>query len=280
MKAFITGISGFVGAGLARHLLEQGWEVEGIVRESSNLWRLENIKDRTTLHRGDLLEKEVVSKILHASKPDALFHLAVYGAYATQKDEDKILSTTILSTLHLLHAAKDAGAKIFINTGSSSEYGTKDHPMNEEERIDPNSYYAVGKAAQTLLCQHFARSEKFPVITLRLFSVYGPVEEPGRLVPTAILNALVSQPIMLADPSIARDFVYLDDVSLAYALAAAKPELSGEVFNIGSGVQHNLGELAEVIIAGTGGGGGVSVGAYEKRSFDTTTWVADMQKSH
>ncbi len=279
MRAFITGISGFVGAGLARHLLKNGWEVHGMVRVSSDLWRLASITNELHLHTGDLRDKESVRSALSQAKPDAVFHLAVYGAYPTQKDADVILSTAILSTLHLLNASKEVGVKIFVNTGSSSEYGTKDHAMREDERIDPNSYYAVGKAAQTLLCQQFAREEKFPVLTLRLFSVYGPYEEPGRLVPTVILNALAGKEIAIADPRIARDLIYIDDVAEAYLRAAQKPELLGEVFNIGTGKQSTLKELVDTVIAETDSKSAVLLGEYAKRSFDTYTWVADMQKT-
>lgn len=279
MKAFISGISGFVGAGLARRLLSDGFEVHGMVRESSDLWRLEDIKDDIHLHIGDLLDKNIVEKVVRAVKPDVIFHLAVYGAYPTQKDADLILNMSLLSTLHLLNAAKEVGVGMFVNTGSSSEYGTKDHPMREDERIDPNSYYAVGKAAQTFLCQHFARQEKLPVVTLRLFSVYGPHEEPGRLVPAVILNALKDKDIPIADPRIARDFIYLEDVAEAYLLAAKKPELSGEVFNVCTGTQHTIAELVDAIIAITGSKARPIIGAYEKRSFDTYAWVGDMKKT-
>lgn len=279
MKAFISGISGFVGAGLARHLLTNNIEVHGMVRETSDLWRLEDIKKDLRLHVGDLLDKNSVTRAIKSAKPDAIFHLAVYGAYPSQKDADLILSTSLLSTFHLLNAAKEVGVGMFVNTGSSSEYGTKDHPMREDERIDPNSYYAVGKAAQTLLCQHFARQEKLPIITLRLFSVYGPYEEPGRLVPTVILSALHGKDISLADAEIARDFVYLEDVAAAYVMASKRPELSGEIFNMGSGTQHTLKELADTAVEITGGSSKILLGGYEKRSFDTHTWVGDMKKT-
>jgi len=279
MKAFITGISGFVGAGLARRLLEEGVEVHGIIRPTSDLWRIDDIAPLLRLHTGDLLDQRFVEDTIMTVKPDVIFHLGVYGAYPTQKDKTTILSTSLLVTLHLLEVAKSAGVEVVVNSGSSSEYGTKDHPMREDERIDPNSYYAVGKAAQTLLCQQFTREEKLPVITLRLFSVYGPYEEPGRLVPTLIVNALSNKEISLADPRIARDFVYLGDVVDAYIAAAKKPELGGEVFNIGTGKQATLGELANAIITETESNSKVILGAYEKRGFDTFTWVADMEKT-
>lgn len=279
MKALVTGISGFVGAGLAKKLLEKGWEVHGIIRPSSNLWRLSEVKKEIHFHKGSITNEDFVKTVFQKIRPDAVFHLAVYGAYPSQKEVSVILNTSVLSTFFLLNVAKLSGVRVFVNSGSSSEYGTKEHPMREDEHIDPNSYYAVGKAAQTLLGRHFAKEEGLPVITLRLFSVYGPFEEPGRLVPNVVLNALHGKEISLADSLIARDFVYLDDVTDAYLLAAQKPELSGEVFNIGTGVQRTLKELADVVISKTNSHSPIVCGKYEKRSFDTHIWVADIHKA-
>lgn len=277
-KVFITGISGFVGAGVARYFLEHGFIVHGLVRSTANMWRLEDIAEKITLHQGDLLDKKSVLRILQKAKPDIVLHLAVYGAYPSQKDAELILSTSIISTMHLLTSAKEVGVEMFVNTGTSSEYGTKDHPMKEDERIDPNSYYAVGKAAQTLLCQHFAKAEGLPVVTLRLFSVYGPHEEPGRLIPTVIMNALTGKDIQLADPNIARDFIYIEDVAEGYRLASEKPELSGHIINLGTGKQYTLKALADTTLQLTASTSKITVGEYEKRSFDTNTWVADTAK--
>ncbi|MSU73624.1 NAD-dependent epimerase/dehydratase family protein [Candidatus Kaiserbacteria bacterium] len=280
MKVFIAGIAGFVGAGLARTLLRDGVEVHGLVRPSSDLWRIADIKSKLHLHIGDLLDKESIRAAIKKAKPDTLFHLGVYGSHpAYEKDRDMIMRTTIGSITTLLDAAKEYGVGMVINTGSSSEYGTKDHPMREDELIEPNSYYAVGKAAQTLYCQQFAREEKIPVITLRLFSVYGPYEEPTRFIPTLITKALANEDVALADPGIARDFIYLDDVVDVYRAAAKKPELSGEVFNVGSGVQHTLHEAFDTVIALTDSTSKALFGTYEKRSFDTHQWVADMNKT-
>lgn len=279
MKAFITGIAGFVGAGLARSLVLDGVEVSGLVRAHSNLWRLEEIKSQINLKVGNLTDKESVLSAIFSTKPTVVFHLGSYGAYpAKQNDPEKILETCAQGTLHVLSAAKAMGVLMVVNTGSSSEYGTKDHPMREDEVIAPNSFYAVGKAAQTHLCQHFARTEALPVVTLRLFSVYGPFEEKGRLVPTAIARALEKQDVPISDPDIARDFIYLRDVVEAYKRAGNMPELSGEVINIGTGIQHTLRDIYEAVVSETGSSSKMAVGAYEKRAFDTHTWVADVSK--
>ena len=84
--------------------------------------------------------------------------------------------------------------------------------MRETDILEPDSYYAVTKSAQTLLCSHVARQEKKPIVTIRPFSVYGPYEEPKRFVPT-LMNALFSNKKMnLVSPTTARDFVYVDDI--------------------------------------------------------------------
>lgn len=279
MNALVTGAAGFVGANLARRLAKDGHEVHALARSSSDLWRLKNIPSNLIIENGDVNDKEALATLLQNIKPDVVFHLATRGAYHTQQDREEILKTTIFGTLNLLHAAKAAGVKILINTGSSSEYGTKDHPMREDERIDPNSFYAVGKATQTLMCQEFARKESFPIITLRLFSVFGPYEEPERLVPSLIRRARANEDLPLASPETARDFIFVDDVVDAYLEAAKHPELSGEVFNIGSSIQHPLKNIVETILSQTNSASVPRWGTYPPRPFDTSIWVADMEKT-
>lgn len=277
MKIFLTGISGFVGAGVAHYALSEGHAVSGLVRASTNRWRLADVEHRIDLRVGDLRDSEELRQILLDVRPDVVMHLGVYGAYPTQSDAGTILHTTVCGAYQLLSAGKDAGVGMVVMAGSSSEYGTKDHPMREDERIDPNSYYAVAKAAQTHLGQEFARKEGLPVVTLRLFSVYGPYEEPGRLVPTVIGRALDGDEITLADPRIARDFVYLGDVARAFLVVAQRPELSGKVLNLGTGVQRTLGDVARIVLRETQSTSQVSSGTYEQREFDTMTWVADIK---
>ena len=82
------------------------------------------------------------------------------------------------------------GVETFVNTGSSSEYGLKDHPPAEDESVEPNSIYAAAKAAATMLCQQAAASDGMNVSTLRLYSTYGPWEDPNRLIPALAVEGL------------------------------------------------------------------------------------------
>ncbi len=277
MRAFVTGATGFIGANLVRRLLEYGYEVHVLIRPESKRWRIEDILSNLHLHEGDLQTADF-NHIFTTSQPDVIFHLGVFGAYQFQTEPRQILETTVFGTLRLLQAAKQSGVKILVAAGSSSEYGTKQHPMHEDELVEPNTYYAIGKVTQTHLCQHFSRVEKLPTVSLRLFSVYGPYEEPGRLVPTLIRKSFANEALEMADPSIARDYIYVDDVIDAFMVAADHPEYSGEVFNVGTGEQTCLRDIVAQVLRLTGSNSGVNWGAYAQRSFDTSIWVADTVK--
>ena len=90
----------------------------------------------------------------------------------------------------LLDACAEAGVEAFVYTGSSSEYGYKDHPPREDEMLEPNSHYAITKAAATHYCQFVAVQHDINAIAVRLYSIYGPFEDPSRLMPTLIDHGL------------------------------------------------------------------------------------------
>src|SRR5205807_2299476 len=119
---------------------------------SSKPWRLADVLHRLVVHRADLTDASQTRNVFADACPAAVLHLAAYGAYESQADARLILQTNILGTFNLLDASAAAGVKVFINTGSSSEYGFKSQPMREDDRLEPNSYYAIAKAAQSHLC--------------------------------------------------------------------------------------------------------------------------------
>src|SRR5262249_59706734 len=98
-----------------------------------------------------------------------------------------MVRTNVLGTLALVQACLAADVGVLVNTGSSSEYGRKDHPPAETEWLDPNSDYAWTKAAATHLCRYWALRPQRRLLTPRLYTVYRPLEAPGRPVPTPLL---------------------------------------------------------------------------------------------
>ena len=128
-------------------------------------------------------DAEAVTRVVSQIRPDWIFHLAAYGAYSWQTDWEQMVQTNIQSTMSLLNASLQTGFEAFVNTGSSSEYGFKDHAPAESEPVEPNSHYAVTKAAATMFCRYAARNRRVHLPILRLYSVFGTYEDPGWLSP-------------------------------------------------------------------------------------------------
>jgi UDP-glucose 4-epimerase len=278
-RALVTGAAGFVGAGLVRRLLSDGHQVDLLLRAESDTWRINDVRADCAVHRADLADAEMVRAAVAVAQPDWVFHLAAHGAYSWQSDAELIFKSTVLGTLNLAQACVARGFDAFVHAGSSSEYGHKDHPPTEQEAPEPNSEYAVAKVTGTLLCRHLAARHGLRMATLRLYSVYGPWEDPGRLMPTLATRAMRGELPPLVDPDTARDFVYLDDVCDAFVLAAETPVAGSDgIYNVGSGKQTTLGDLVEVVRSSLE----VSVephwGSYEPRAWDTSCWVSDPSK--
>jgi nucleoside-diphosphate-sugar epimerase len=209
-----------------------------------------------------------------------VFHLAAAGAYSWQRDRDLILRTNLFGTIALVEAAEACGAGAFVNAGTSSEYGWVDHAPGENETPRPNSDYAFSKAAATLFCGYFAATSALTITTLRLYSVYGAWEEPRRLVPTLLSAALRDRLPPLADPETARDFVFVEDTCDAFVSAANRScGAAGAIYNVGSGRQTTLRELVDIVRGRLGVDATPEWGAYERRSWDTTCWIADPQRA-
>jgi dolichol-phosphate mannosyltransferase len=190
-----------------------------------------------------------------------------------------MIETNVSGFVNVTEAAIAAGARAIVNAGSSSEYGLKDHAPPEDELPEPNSAYSFTKAAATLYGTWVSRARDQAVTTLRLYSAYGPFEEPRRLMPTVVACGMERRLPPLVDPTIARDFVYVDDVADAFVRAAAHAR-PGEaaVYNVGSGVQTTLAELAETACHVFSIDQAPAWGSFPARHWDTDVWVADARR--
>jgi len=275
-RTIVTGATGFVGANLVRRLLHDSHEVHVLVRRSRSEWRIAEIAREIQVHETDLTDREQVRRTVNAVRPDWLLHLAAYGAYTQQADADQIVHTNINGSMALMDACAEAGVEAFVQTGSSSEYGWKDHAPHEDERVEPNSVYAISKAASTHYCQMLARMRDLNAITLRLYSIYGPYEEPTRLVPTILIYGNRGGLPPLVSPKTARDYVYVEDaVDAIMHVAGAAGIPRGSVYNLCTGIQTELATLVaharELLKIPA-----VPVwGTMPPRPWDTDVWVGD-----
>lgn len=267
-----------MGANLARELAREGFEVHLLVRPQHKAWRLADIREKFVWHVGHLEARQAVREIVQGARPDWVFHLAAYGAYSWETDANRIAETNLIGMINLLDACVDAGVEAFVNAGSSSEYGLKDHAPTETEPLEPNSTYAVTKAAATMYCRHVATIRRVNAVTLRLYSVYGPFEDAGRLVPRLVVMGMGGRLPPLANPAIARDYVYVSDVYRAFLLAAESNRNRGAVYNLGTGIQTSLAEIVETARRVLNITEMPHWGTMDARGWDTHVWVADNHK--
>ena len=199
-RVIITGGTGFVGANLAQRLLHEGHEVNLLVRQGYTSWRINDIGSDLRLHTVDLGNRTSLIRIVGKIRPDWIFHLTAYGGTASQNDWHQMVETNIVGTVNLVEACLNVGFQAFVNTGSSSEYGFKHNAPSETEWLEPNSHYAVTKASASLFCRYTAQSQGVHMPTLRLYSVYGPLESSNRLLPKLITLGLEGKLPPLVSP--------------------------------------------------------------------------------
>ncbi len=275
-RVLLTGSTGFIGANLARRLVSDGHEVHVLVRHADSRWRIDPIIHQIRLHEAMLQEADRVEQIVTQIDPQWVFHLAAYGSYSSQRDAQTIVATNYNGTVNLVEACLKTGFEAFVNAGSSSEYGHKDHAPLEFELIEPNSHYAATKAAATLYCRFIAQHTERRLSTLRLYSVFGPWEDPTRLLPTLLIYGLRGELPPLVSPTIARDYLYVDDAVDAFILAAqTATDHPGEVFNVGTGVQTSLRELVQMVRGQLSIDAEPEWGSMPDRDWDTDVWVSD-----
>jgi len=273
-RILVTGASGFVGANLVRRLLKDGHDAHLLLRPSYQCWRLEEISADVHVHEADVEDVDGVRRVVTAAKPDWVFHLAAYGAYPSQTGLPRMVSTNLMGCAALVDACAETGVESFVHSGSSSEYGFKDHAAAEDEVLEPNSHYAITKAAATHYCQRTARERDLNAVTVRFYSIYGPFEEPGGLIPTLILHGLRGMLPSLASPRIARDFVYVDDaVDAMLRVAAARSISRGAVYNVCTGMESTLANVVAVARKVMDISAEPLWSSMPNRSWDTDRWV-------
>jgi len=165
-------------------------------------------------------------------KPDYIFH---FGAEIY--DYTKMFSANIEFTYLLLEEIKDIDFKLFVNCGSSSEYGNKIKPMSEHDVIIPQNLYDATKSSATLLSTAFAKMYNKPIITIRPFSVYGKYEKEHRFIPTIFRKFFNNEEITIYDG--VHDFIHINDFINSIDLILKSNNTIGDIINIGTGIQHS-----------------------------------------
>jgi UDP-glucose 4-epimerase len=258
LKAFVTGVAGFIGSTLADRLLADGADVVGV--DSFTDYYPRAIKERNVAealkHRRfrlvdaslrDLNLRELLRDRTH------VFHLAAQAGVRKSWGRDFHIYTVnnIDATQTLLEACRDASIQKFVYSSSSSVYGDNvPLPMREDALPQPVSPYGVSKLAAEQLCFLYFVNFAVPTVSLRYFTVYGPRQRPDMGFHKFIRATLRGEPISVyGDGEQTRDFTFVGDAVVAN-LAAAERGIPGHVYNIGGGsrvtVNHVLAMIGRV----------------------------------
>jgi nucleoside-diphosphate-sugar epimerase len=276
-RVLITGGAGFIGACLARTLIETGHSVSLLLRRSSDPWRLAGLEGRYQALVADLCDPIAVHRAVNGCRPEVIYHAASHGAFPAQNDRASILTSNILGTAHLLDALEARDYRVFVNVGTSSEYGHKPHPMRGEDRLEPRTDYAVSKAAATQLCMAEAMKGR-PVTTVRIFTAYGPWDDPTRLIPYVMGCCLRGENPKVTAGRQPRDFVYVDDIVELLQTAAMHPNALGRILHAGSSRSHTVREIVDLIVSTCGKGRVRAIyGAQALRCNEPSEWEADIR---
>jgi nucleoside-diphosphate-sugar epimerase len=278
-KVLITGSTGFIGSNLARMALNHDADVYLLYRTISNKWRINEILSFVHGYCVDLQDSRRLNSIISEIRPEIVCHTAAYGGNSLQKDRQRIIDSNLMGTINMIDACRNVNLDLFVNTGSSSEYGIKMAPMREDDLLEPVNDYGITKAAATLCCQAAARNEGLPAVTLRLFSPYGSYEEACRLIPSVILACLKDERPKISSPSFVRDFVFINDVMDAYIKVLDSHNIGGEIFNIGSGKQHSVKEIVDTIIRLSGAQVEPEIGVPQRWKTEPDNWQADITRA-
>ncbi len=271
----VCGAGGFVGAHLLATLSAGRTDVVGLGTRPDP-WRLRGLPHL----RYEAVDPDGLTASLDRHRPKTIINVAAAGAYPYQSDSYRNPSLNVGMVDELARWAVSHGAAI-VHAGSSSEYGTNCAGPDEDAPASPNSLYAVTKLAATHLLADIARREGLRATVLRLYSVYGPLEEPRRLVPEILRRVGRGELPPFAAPDTSRDFVFIDDVVDAFIAAAvaahAQDQPSFRVYNVASGSATSMADVADAVRAEFGIDQEPVFSAV-RRTWDLANWYGDPRR--
>ena len=277
IRSIVTGGAGFIGSNLVDKLVSKGHFVT--VLDNLSTGRLSNIshhKNKTVKFiNTDISKSKNLSKIIKGHS--FIFHLAgLADIVPSIENPDKYFNANVSGTLNLLKACKNLNIKKLIYAASASCYGIpKIYPTNENSKLDPKYPYALTKLLGEELVMHWSNVYNMPNISLRFFNVYGLRSRTtgayGAVFGVFLAQKLANKPLtIVGNGKQTRDFIHISDLVDVIYKASIKKNLKGKIFNLGSGKETTVNEIAKII-----GGKKINV---PKRPGEPERSMADISK--
>jgi len=246
LKVLVTGGAGFIGANLVRLLLHKGHAVR--VLDNFSVGRRDYL-DGLDLEvvEGDILDSEAVKQVL--KDIDGVVHLAAQtGVPGSLEDPYHDCKVNVIGTLNLLEVSRRAGVSRFVFASSNAPLGRQPPPATEDKAPLPISPYGASKLAGEGYCLAYYGSWGLGTVVLRFANVYGPYSaHKNSVVAKFCKDILTSSQITIdGDGQQTRDFIYVSDLCRAILLALEN-DVSGELFQIATGVETSIRELAAMV---------------------------------
>jgi nucleoside-diphosphate-sugar epimerase len=220
-------------------------EVAALLRASSRTWRINDLLRRVTRIEGGLGDLESARKPILGFAPEVVIHLAWQGVGNTARN-DVTQAENIGHTLSLVRLAHEAGARAWVGLGSQAEYGPTEGPISEKAPTRPTTLYGVAKLATGMFASRLCDDLGLRFGWLRLFSSYGPMDDPGWMIPGLIRQLCRGQRPPLTAGTQLWDYLYVEDAARAIVRVALAQGASG-TFNLGSGRPQTIRSVVETI---------------------------------
>ncbi|HXG43476.1 MAG TPA: NAD(P)-dependent oxidoreductase [Gemmatimonadales bacterium] len=251
VRCLVLGAGGFIGRWVARGLVLAGADLVLAVRDPGAAaavcarWRI-----RGRVIRTDLADPGRIVALLEEVRPAIVFNLAGYGVDRDEQDprQAEALNATLPAVLAeslARHQDPTWGGLQLVHAGSALEYGTASGDLDERSVPNPTTLYGRTKLAGTRAVADQAASGRLRAVTARLFTVYGPGEHPGRLLPTLIEAATGTAPIPLTAGTQRRDFTYVEEVAAGLIALGRLPGCEEPVLNLATGCLTAVREFVE-----------------------------------
>lgn len=268
MTVLITGATGFVGSHVARLLVEKDQKVHAIVRETSRLDRMSDIRDRVRLWVGDLRDREWVRATVSEIEPKLCVHTAWYAEPGRYLDAMENVDS-LAATVELARCLFEGSCRTLVVTGTCLE-------TVRDESGRAQTLYAACKLAAFDVVERMARQCSRELVWARLFYQFGPWEDPRRLVPVVIRGLLRGDEVPITSGVQMRDFLTIEDVAGALWALGQNPETGA--FDIGSGRAVAVRDVVETIAEEIGRPDLVRVGVLPDRPGDPEVLRANPER--